>query len=250
MSVGTLILFLFGILILLAIILQFLKPKIKGKYGEVKVSLRLSHLNSIKYKVINDVLITHNGRSSQIDHLVISNYGIFIIETKNYKGWIFGHESAEEWTQTLYNNKYKLRNPIIQNWGHIQTLKTVLSEFPFVPYFPIIVFAGEAKLIYIQSKVPVITSNKLIHCISESSTTEYLSNEEVDQIYQKIVRLNSTESASRKSHIKRAITAKQNNWVSKTCPRCDGRLILKDGKYGRFYGCSKFPNCTYTKEYK
>lgn len=244
------IILLFGIVILFALILKFLKPKIKGKYGEVKVSLILRRLNSKRYKVLNNILISNTSRSSQIDHIVISRFGVFVIETKNYKGWIFGHESSNDWTQTLYKKKYKFRNPIQQNWGHIKTLKYVLSDFPYIPFFPIIVFTGKAKLKKITSKVPVITSNKLIRYISKNSTSEYLSEEEVHRIHQKIVDLNSKEKNTRKSHVKKAKTNRKRNANSKTCPRCGGNLIPKDGKYGLFYSCSSFPNCNYTKDYK
>lgn len=250
MNKETLNIILFGIVVLLAIILKYLKPKIKGKYGEAKISLKLKRLSSKKYKVINDVLIRNLSRSSQIDHIVISNYGVFVIESKHYKGWIFGHESSSYWTQTLYKKKYKFRNPILQNWGHINTLKTVLSEFLFIPYYPIVVFTGNAKLKKITSEVPVIEANKLIRYISKYSTTEYISNEDVDQIYQKLVHLNNRDKVSRKSHVRKAKTAQRRNVKSLTCPRCGGRLSIKHGKYGMFYGCSNFPRCNYTKDYK
>jgi hypothetical protein len=231
------------------IILKFVKPKIKGKYGEYKVSLKLRRLSSKGYKVINNLLITNKSSSSQIDHVVISTYGIFVIETKHYKGWIFGHESSNDWTQTLYKQKYKIRNPIIQNWGHIKTLRSVLSEFPNIKYFPIIVFTGKAKLKKITTEVPVITSNKLIRYILKNSISENLSLEEVVQIHQKLNRIKCTDNVSRKSHIIRAKTAKRRIPRSLICPRCGGRLILKEGKYGSFYGCSKFPSCDYSKDY-
>jgi len=234
---------------LINLILKYLKPKIKGKLGEAKVSFILKRLSSRKYKVINNVIIGNKSGSSQIDHILVSRYGIFVIETKNYKGWIFGHESAYDWTQTLYKKKYKFRNPIMQNWGHINSLKFVLSEFPPIPYFPIVVFTGDARLKKIASTVPVIKSNKLIRTILKNSSSEYLSKEEVDQIYQKLVLLKSKKEVSRRSHVQRAKTSRKENVRSQTCPRCGGRLILKEGKYGMFYGCSGFPYCNYSKDY-
>lgn len=240
---------LFGIVALLALILRYLIPRIKGQYGELIISLRLKQLNSKKYKVINDVLIGNLSRSSQIDHIIISNYGIFVIETKNYKGWIFGHESSNYWTQILYKKKYRFRNPVIQSWGHINTLKSVLFEFSFIPYFPIIVFTGIANLKKIASTVPVIKSNKLIRTISKYSTKECLSSEEVNQIYQRLVRLNIRDKDFRKTHVRKAKDNQGRNEKSITCPRCGGRLSPKHGKYGSFYGCSNFPSCEYTKDY-
>ena len=73
---------------------KVIKPRMKGFIGEKTVALLLATLDKRKYRTINDLIIRADGKSSQIDHVVISNYGIFIIETKNYKGWITGYESS------------------------------------------------------------------------------------------------------------------------------------------------------------
>jgi len=84
MNVPPLIIILLGAVVLIALILNILKPKIKGKYGEMKVSWQLNRLYYKKYKVINNILLRNNSRSSQIDHIVISVYGVFVIETRNF----------------------------------------------------------------------------------------------------------------------------------------------------------------------
>lgn len=94
---------------------------------------------------------------SQIDHVVISKYELFVIETKNYKGWIFGSENAYEWTQVIFSNKYKLYNPLKQNLGHIKALQSNLVDYPNLNYFPIVVFTGSARL-KVNSSYPVITN--------------------------------------------------------------------------------------------
>lgn len=73
-------------------------------------------------------------KTTQIDHVVIPNYGIFVIETKNYKGWIIGNEFDDYWKQIIYKRKEKLHNPIKQNYGHIMVLKEHLSDFPDIKY--------------------------------------------------------------------------------------------------------------------
>lgn len=98
-------------------------PKNIGKFGEKRVARKLDWLSK-EYTTLNDILLpTHYG-TTQIDHIVVSPYGIFVIETKNYKGWIFGHENSEEWKQSLLGKKrfwgwsseqHKFRNPIRQN---------------------------------------------------------------------------------------------------------------------------------------
>jgi hypothetical protein len=68
-------------------------PKIKGIIGEKSISSILYFLDKSKYKVINNIVLKKDTKTSQIDHIVISDFGIFVIETKNYKGWIIGHEN-------------------------------------------------------------------------------------------------------------------------------------------------------------
>ena len=104
------------ILIIIMLIIKFNGAKIKGNVGEKRVANILSTLDNTKYKVINNLMIRTERGTTQIDHVVISIYGIFVIETKNYKGLIFGSENDENWTQVIYKNKGKFRNPIIHNW--------------------------------------------------------------------------------------------------------------------------------------
>ncbi len=78
----------------LIILLRWLIPS-KGKVGEKVVAGKLDHLPEDQYRVLNNVTIPTPKGSSQIDHLVVSIYGIFVIETKNYNGWIYGGEHSE-----------------------------------------------------------------------------------------------------------------------------------------------------------
>ena len=75
-----------------------------GKVGERKVSRKLNWLSK-EYITLNDIMIPTEYGTTQIDHVVVSPYGIFVIETKNYKGWILGDERADEWTQSLLGKK-------------------------------------------------------------------------------------------------------------------------------------------------
>ncbi|MED4785238.1 nuclease-related domain-containing protein [Brevibacillus choshinensis] len=95
---------LYGVLILWCIIAFILKSAtVKGFIGEKTVSTLLGRLEKQKYRVLNDLLIpTATGNTSQIDHVIVSEYGIFVIETKNYKGWIYGDEDSQYWTQVIY----------------------------------------------------------------------------------------------------------------------------------------------------
>ena len=118
----------------------------KGTRGERLVGSELAELPD-EYYVLNDVLLkTWNGKTSQIDHIVVSKYGVFVIETKNYSGKIYGSENAMYWKE--YFNSYRryywgdsesydLYNPVKQNEGHIRTLKKLLSKIGDIHCFSI-----------------------------------------------------------------------------------------------------------------
>lgn len=93
----------FVLFIALVIFIRLKKPKWKGKYSEKLVNVKLLELPE-EYTVFHNLLFERNGRSSQIDHIVISPYGVFVVETKGYKGWILGGEYSEKWTQVIYKS--------------------------------------------------------------------------------------------------------------------------------------------------
>lgn len=238
-------------LIIAFVIYRIFSPKLKGSIGELKVAWRLKRLNNYEYKVFNDVLIKTGSRSSQIDHIVVSIHGIFVIETKNYGGWIHGHEKSEYWVQSFYKKKNKFRNPVIQSWGHISTLKDVLSGYDHILYHPIIVFSGAAKLKNVYSEVPVIYRRQLLRTIMNEKKTINLTSEQVKRIAEKINKASIHGKKARKEHARRA---RKNTYEQKrkenllVCPKCGGRLIIRQGQFGHFYGCPNFPNCNYTKK--
>ena len=116
-------------LVPLLIIVIFLKtPWFKGLFGEwlVKVSAKYFLDKSIYHAVHNVTLITPDG-STQIDHIFVSQYGVFVVETKNYSGWIFGSENQPMWTQKLFKVTNKFQNPLRQNYKHLKALEAALN---------------------------------------------------------------------------------------------------------------------------
>jgi hypothetical protein len=243
---------LFAIGIILIVVYKLYLPEIKGSIGESIVAGELHRLQNQEYKVLNDVWIRTSNRSSQIDHIVISIYGIFVIETKNYKGWIHGNESSEYWTQSIYKKKTKFRNPIRQNWAHIYALKEVLSDFQQVRYHPIVVFAGSARLKNVNARIPVIYDNELFHTIIRNREVPNLSTVQVNNIVDKLNEFNIRDKEARKEHvyrIRKHVYERKQKEKLLICPRCGGNLILRKGPYGRFYGCSNYPKCRYKLRY-
>lgn len=188
-------------LLVLFVISKLYYPKIKGSIGERRVKKQLKKLPSESYKVLHDLMIVNNDKSSQIDHLVISPYGLFVIETKTFTGWIHGSERAEQWTQTIYKSKKKFRNPIRQNWGHVLALKELLNVEDNRMFIPIIVFAGDAELKNINTRTDVIYDFELYQTILKHSDT-ILSEKEVENIYSVITEHNVLDKLYVKNMLK------------------------------------------------
>jgi len=242
---------LFIILAIPIIIFLFRLKSLKslGAAGEARVANQLKELNQDEYIVLNDIYIKTEKGSSQIDHIVVSIYGIFVIETKNFNGWIFGKENSEYWTQVIYKRKSRFRNPVKQNWAHVFALKEVLSEYNQINYHPIIVFHGRGELRGIESKIPVIYDCDILYYIRERYITTNLSIEQVRNIAERLNELNCIDKNARKEHIyhvKNNISQQREKIESLVCPRCNGNLVVRNGKNGRFYGCSNYPKCKFT----
>ena len=241
--------FLTLILIVLFIFLCIRFRTSKGRFGEKKVARILSRLPKEDYKVINDLLLrTPSSGTTQIDHIVISEYAIFVIETKFYKGWIYGGANSEYWTQNIYGNKYSLRNPIHQNEGHIRVLRQLLKSYGDIPFISIIAFSPQAS-ISVTSDTPVIYWNQIRNLISRYRE-KVIPRTTTSRIYNKLLEYNLPGTKeNRKEHINNVRTNERNRNLavaSGKCPRCGGTLIRRNGKYGTFYGCSNYPRCKYT----
>ncbi|RTE08595.1 NERD domain-containing protein [Paenibacillus whitsoniae] len=236
---------LLGAMSILTIILK--SPKFKGFLGEKFVSYRLNKLDNSKYFILNDITVPSvKGKTTQIDHIVISEYGVFVIETKNYNGWILGDERSEYWTQVIYKRKEKLYNPIRQNYGHIQALKALSPGFEQIPFISIISFSLKADL-KVNVTSEVIYSKYLIKTI-EKYNESVISQEDVQKLLQIFQQASLQDKKVKKEHVKaiQQEMADKSNMVAKDeCPKCGGPLVERRGKYGPFKGCGNYPKCRF-----
>lgn len=171
--------------------------------GEQEIAHILAEGLSYKdYFIFNNLTIpsSHNG-SSQIDHLVVSKFGIFVIESKDYKGWVFGNKDQEQWTQSLPggNNKFQFQNPIRQNWSHIMSLKTLFPSVPENAFRSIVVFTDscEFKTDPIEN---VIHSGEIVGCVQKYTETE-ISEDNLHLILGKLSYVCQTTDISHQQHL-------------------------------------------------
>ncbi len=185
------------IVVIGAFILSF--SKVKGFLGETSVRMLLLRLDTENYKVLNDILLRRkSGRTTQIDHIVVSRYGVFVIETKNYSGWIFGKEGDKYWMQTLNKRtKNKFFNPIFQNKGHINALKEIVGYD--IPFYSIVVFSSKATL---KNKINgVVYTPQLIRAIKKYDKV-VVSKDVVNRICSEIMRQNIEDKMVKKEHVR------------------------------------------------
>ena len=238
----------FNILVIICILIIIFQKKIYlfvvGHAGEYWTKKELNKLPKDKYTVLNDLLIVFEGTTHQIDHLVISKYGIFVIETKQYHGFITGNKYDKEWVRHYSKDKkIYYENPIRQNYGHVKTICKLLN-LNDKQVFNIVCFPGEVT-IKVKHDGEIVDTYTINNAIL-SHKDELIA---IPEIYtREILRSNKSDKDTRKKHIEHAQTQK-NNSIDK-CPKCGGDIILKNGKYGNFYGCSNYPKCRYTSNYK
>lgn len=130
-------------LLVLAAWLQ--SPRCKGWLGEWLIKTKAHRkLPANIYQALHDVTLPDGAGTTQIDHIFVSPYGLFVLETKNYKGWIFGTARDAQWTQTTGCYKHRFQNPLRQNHRHTACLTALLGIHHDLVH-SVVVFTGNAR---------------------------------------------------------------------------------------------------------
>jgi restriction system protein len=137
---------------------------LRENLGEALVANAISTQFQRPHLLLNNVTLQTGNGTAQIDHLVVADTGIFVIETKHYTGWIFGDPNDSQWTQVIYRKKSRFQNPIRQNYGHVKALQSLFT-LPDETFIPVVVFAGDAELKNDLGPT-VLRLNKLIFYLS------------------------------------------------------------------------------------
>lgn len=239
----------FIVLLLVGLFFAFNQAKIKGIIGEKKLSSLLLFLDKDVYQTYNNLYIETSRGIYQIDHIVVSKYGIFVIETKSYKGTISGSYKSNKWTQNIWGNKYSMPNPIKQNKAHIYALKSILPCYAQSGCVSIIAFSSNASLyITTDENTEVIYIREILSAI-KSYRNILFSSEQVEEISNTIYWANITDKEVRKNHkytIQQKIHTHNAKIAAGICPNCGAKLVRRNGKYGSFSGCSRYPLCKFT----
>ncbi|UOQ47233.1 NERD domain-containing protein [Gracilibacillus caseinilyticus] len=186
----------------------------KGEIGEHKINIQLDQFPK-EYKHLEDIMIKNpkaKSGYSQIDHILISSYGIFVIETKNYEGTIYGGKDRKVWS---VNGKFKMMNPFIQNYGHIKALKSEISEKYHSYFVSVVSFTKRCKFKIDETELRKIASDELL--VYDIELTEFinrkvninehqheepfLTDRQINEIYDQLKAVNIEDQAIRKQHV-------------------------------------------------
>ena len=198
------------------------------------------------YRRVDNVIVNTPNGTTQIDHVLVSIYGIFVIETKNIKGWIFGAASSDKWTQVIFGKKNQFQNPIKQNYRHTKCLSEHL-KIDHDLFKPVVFFIGDCKF---KTDMPSnVLNNGLIPYIKEFRQAR-LSSQQVEQIEASLISLKEDKTLTRHTHLE---SLRDRHQSTITCPRCGGSLVQRVSKKGDFagkpfLGCGNYPKCKYIKK--
>jgi len=148
-----------------------------------------------------------DGTTTEIDLIMIAHTGIYVIESKNYSGWIFGDEKQRYWMQTLQNGqKNKFYNPIWQNKGHITALQYVLDSVDEHLYKSLIIFSERCTLKKVTVSTPtihVMKRNDLIRFIKKeiNGSPLVLRTDQIDDLYETLTQYFTLDQEIREKHI-------------------------------------------------
>ncbi|OGP56458.1 MAG: nuclease [Deltaproteobacteria bacterium RBG_13_52_11] len=221
----------------------------KGWVGEIQGALlQKLFLDAKVYHDFNNVTIETSNGTTQIDHIIVSQFGIFVIETKNINGWIYGGEKQASWTQNLYGKKYKFQNPLLQNYRHTKALAEFLG-IDQSKIHSLVMFWSECEF---KTPMPENVLNTGYTGYIKSKTNVLFTDEEVKTICEAISTGRLPKGWSTKTeHLK---SLKERHASTTACPKCGGQLLPRTARQGKnagsqFFGCANYPKCRYIADF-
>lgn len=230
--------------------------EIKGSFGEWLAKIYAKTFPGAL--VLHDILIDGGeGHTSQIDLLVVGSKGIYVIEVKMYSdAKVYGDTARTKWYYYNHGRRYEIYNPLKQNRKHVEYLKTFLKDFGDVPCFSVVTMLCEDFKISGDVGENTLLCNSLpameraIYKIGENCP-EVWNNDKKKEVFDYIQSNQHMGRAVRIEH-KESVIAYKNSLedmkTQKKCPYCKTDLVLRNGKFGEFYGCVNYPKCKYTQK--
>lgn len=231
-----------------------IKSALKGWIGEAVLTVaKKIALDGKVYRDLNNVTIPTSNGTTQIDHIIVSPYGVFVIETKNMEGWIFGDAKQPQWTQSLYGKKFRFQNPLHQNYRHTKALEEFLG-LPAEYFHSVVCFVGETCQFKTDMPANVICGGpfRFIKAKTDVLMTGERVNEIIEAIRTGMRPKNFLGLSTRETKREHLASLEARHSSTTTCPKCGGELVLRTVKSGQragqqFYGCQKYPACRHMR---
>lgn len=235
----------------------------KGREGEYLIYKNLAEYEKKGAKLLfNCYIPTKTNKMSEIDVLMLHQSGIYVFESKNYSGWIFGSEHDEKWTQSLLGKGHEAQkehffNPVLQNKLHIKHLCEFL-KIKQEHVYSIIVFSDRCELKSItldNQDIKVLQLFQLKNTVDGFFGKVVFSEEDILRLYDLLYPYTQLSEEKKQEHINHIELDKESREAKKgkICPVCGAELVVRTVKRGErkghtFYGCSAYPRCHYTEK--
>ena len=258
--------------------------RLRGPVGEWLVNRRLRTLPP-EYHLVKDLMILRGdieSRTTQIDHLVVSPYGLFVIETKNITGRLTAGDQYAQWIVRRNRKKVMMHSPTRQNFAHMKALQALLKVGDDFPMHSIVAFNNDMDLTRVQSRSPVVNYDDVVDMILSLSGPVRISGPELQRIESLITGDMISGRRARIKHIEdikvdsdkrttvreertrrqkereaaqentasqetNAMPEAENGAKVRICSRCGAEMVLRTGPRGRFWGCKGYPKCRNTQ---
>lgn len=219
---------------------------LKGWIGEKITAIGLwITLDKSVYRRFNNVYVPAPNGTTQIDHVVVSPFGVFVIETKNRDGWIFGSENDSQWTAAVHGKKYRFQNPLRQNYRHTKCLAEYLG-LDLALLHSVVFFVGSCTF---KTPMPSNVMNTGFRRYIRSFNSRLLSDSQIQAIGEAIMRLKADKSLNHSNHME---SLRERHSSTTVCPKCGAELVERTARRGAqagstFLGCSGYPRCRYVR---
>jgi restriction system protein len=226
-------------------------PAVKGYLGEllVRVSARML-LDRENYVPLHNVTLRTRDGTTQVDHVIVSPYGVFVIETKNMRGWIFGGEKQSQWTQKIFRKTFRFQNPLRQNYKHVRAVEEAL-RIPAETAHSVVVFVGGATF---KTPMPENVTRGVGYARYIKSFREPVFSEfDVRAFVSLLESGRLTPSAQTHRGQVAHLQKRADPTADHICPACGSAMVIRTVRRGdragqRFWGCSGYPKCRVTQE--
>jgi restriction system protein len=219
---------------------------LKGWIGEALGAFtHWAFLDKTIYTALNNITLPTTNGTTQIDHVIVSIYGIFVVEAKNIDGWIFGDPRASQWSVVKPGRKFRIQNPLHQNYRHTRAVVEFLGVEP-TQVHSMVMFWGDCEF---KTEMPANVMARGYLGYIKGFTTPLLSNEKVVAVVEAL-RTGALPKtfATHRAHL---ASLRARHTSTTTCAKCGSPLVLRTVSAGtragtKFYGCSTYPRCRHT----